>query len=123
MANGTPAPRSVAGGVDLKRAALSDAEAREVQEVLEHQLGVRCNGCGRRVTMGVKFTSLDPRRQPPVMAVVACSREECDFAERARDGATFMEMVEYAWLDASGVDAPVSAAVARREPERRPPGG
>jgi hypothetical protein len=120
MANGAPRPngRQIKGRgrgvVDLTPATLTAQEAREVQEQLEHALGARCNGCGKRIGLGFKFVSVDPRHQTPVAEVYACTREDCGFAELARDGATFMEMLEFVWLDENGIDADGSMAVRRR---------
>lgn len=127
--------RSIANGGarDLSALKMSEEEAREAQEVVEHKLGARCNGCGRRITMGFKFTSLDVRdsKGRVVVTMSACTREDCDFAERCKDGATFMEMVEFAWVDENGADAPASLSVTRRNEqmarqaarESEPPGG
>jgi hypothetical protein len=104
------APRAV----DLTRATITDQEAREVQEMLEHTLGGRCNGCGRRIGVGIKFTSVDPRDERPVAQLSACSRDDCGYAELCRDGATLMEMVEFVWLDEMGLDAPPMIAVEKR---------
>lgn len=118
MANGTPNGRPMGRAVDLGRrktlATMTDDEARRVQEMLEHKLLARCNGCGRRITIGFKFTSIDPRQEKPVVQLAACTREDCDFAERCRDGAVLMEMVEFAWIDENGADAPASLQVQER---------
>jgi hypothetical protein len=117
---GSNGARRIAGGaraVDLTIKTISDEEARRVQEMLEHKLGARCNGCGRRITMGLKFTSLDPRDTQPVITMSACNRQDCDFAETCRPGATFMEMIEFAWLDENGPDAPASVSVVKRNEE------
>lgn len=101
-------------GVDLGMKGLTDEQAREAQEVLELKAGARCSGCGRRITVGFAFTSLDPRdAEAPVMRIAACSRDDCDFAEEAKDGGTFMEMVEFAWVDANGPDAPPALVITR----------
>lgn len=110
------AMRQNGGGVDLARAALSDGEARDAQEMLELRMGMRCGGCGRRIGLGFKFASLDPRATEPVLKLSACNRLDCDFAESARDGATVMEMVEFAWLDVNGIDAPATKLVMAKRP-------
>lgn len=107
--------RIVNGGVDLSMKALTDEQARDAQEAIELARGARCSGCGRRITIGFAFTSIDPRdAQRPVMQLAACTREDCGFAQEARAGATYMEMVEFAWLDGNGADAPPALVVQRR---------
>jgi predicted metal-binding protein len=102
----------IAGGVDLSKSKMTDEQARDAQEQMELRSGMRCGGCGRRITMGYQFTSLAPRAvEAPVIRLSACAREDCDYAMVLRDGATVMEMVEYAWLDELGNDAPPAKAV------------
>lgn len=96
------ARRLSARGVDLQAAGMTDEELAAARVMIETKLGMRCNGCGERITVGFRFTSVAPRdTQAPVMQLVACSREECGFAEQARDGATVVEAVEFVWLDES----------------------
>lgn len=107
------------GAVDLAQRGMSDEQAAKVQEQLELGAGMRCRGCGRRIGIGFHFTSIDPREPGnEVLKLAACSREDCDFAERARDGGTCMELVEYAWLDPAGVDARPAELIVRQN-ERR----
>lgn len=105
------------GAVDLGARAMTDEQAAEIGSELELATGMRCFGCGRRVAMGFRFTSIDPREpERAVMELTACNRQDCDFALHARRGAIAVEMVEYAWLDEAGVDAPaVVRIVARNE--------
>lgn len=103
---------------DLGVLKMSDEQAAEAQEMLEEQLGARCMGCGRRITMGMQFTSVDVRHEKPVQRLTACMREDCDFAEQCRDGATFVEMVEFAWCDPAGADARPAPAIVRRNARR-----
>lgn len=94
-------------GVDLSAAAMSDDQAREEQKKIELLLGFRCAGCEQRIRAGFEFTSLDPRDpQKPVMKLAACARDDCDFAERAREGATVVRMIDLAWLDENPEPAP-----------------
>lgn len=99
------ARRVAGGGVDLSAVALSDEQAARRQEAIEVGLGVRCAGCLRRIEVGLRFTSIDPRAREPVIQLSACIRDDCDFAEKARDGATFVEPIEFAWLDPAGAGA------------------
>lgn len=102
----------IAGGVDLSKSKLTDEQVRQAQETMELRAGMRCGGCGRRITMGYQFTSLAPRdAAAPVIRLSACAREDCEYAMVLRDGATVMEMVEFAWLDELGADAPPAKAV------------
>jgi hypothetical protein len=103
---------------DLSALAMSDEQAAEAQEMLEEQLGARCQGCGRRITMGMQFTSIDVRHEKPVQRLAACMREDCDFAEQCRDGATFVEMIEFAWADPAGADARPAPAIVKRANRR-----
>lgn len=124
MANGTPngrpagQPRAAGRGVDLSRVGLSDQEAREAQEMIEHQLLVRCDGCGRRIELGFRFTSIDVRASHPMLQLAACTRADCDFALKCREGATLLEVIEFAWLDENGVGAPPSVRVVKRNEQR-----
>lgn len=106
------------GAVNLARAKMSDKQVAEAGEMLELQLGMRCGGCGRRIGIGIKFTSISVRKQSPVSKLSACDREDCGFAEEARDGGTVMEVFQLVWLDEAGVDAPAAAIVKRQEPVR-----
>lgn len=119
---GSAAARRIAGAVDLTVAGMSEQEARVAQEAIEHELGGRCNGCGRRITIGHRFTSIDVRDpQRPVVRMFACARDDCDFAERCLSGATMMEPIEFAWVDENGKDAPASLMVQRRQRPRSEP--
>jgi hypothetical protein len=104
--------RAVSGGVDLSKQRMTDEQAQHAQEDMELQLGLRCGGCGRRVGMGFRFKSFDVRSDMPIVQLIACVRDDCDFAEQARVDADVMEMVEYAWTDENGVDAPAAQTVA-----------
>jgi hypothetical protein len=116
MSRSRPVGRQGVNGraVDLSRVGLSDDEARRTQEMLEHRLGMRCDGCGRRIQIGFKFASIDPRHQSPVLNLSTCTRDDCGYAEQCREGATVMEMVEFAWLDENGPDAPASLHIVER---------
>lgn len=75
---------------------------------VELELGLRCQGCTRRIGGGFRFTRIGTTPQGIQMqSAVACMREDCDHAETLRQGATVVEMVgEYAWCDELGLDAP-----------------
>lgn len=105
---GRQARAALRGAKDLSRARLTDEQVYEVGAALEMARGFRCNGCGRRITSGFKFTSLAPREEVVAIQLAACSREGCDYGMRCRDDATFMELVEYVWLDGFGPEAPPS---------------
>lgn len=106
------------GSVDLSRAAMSEEQAARAQEMAEVALGARCKGCGRRIGLGFHFTSIDPRDERPVIELAACTREDCDFAEQAKDGATFCKAVEFAWFDPAGLDARPAVIIARQNEKR-----
>lgn len=109
------ARRIAAGGVDLSVKAMSDEKAAETQIALEYMQGLRCSGCGLRIGLGIRLYSIDPRDEnAPIVRRCACAREECDFADFARGGATYMEMVDLVWLDAAGMDAPAYAPAVER---------
>jgi len=81
---------------------LDPAVAAEIQIEAETKNGLRCFGCGERVTVGFRFTQLQPMLIDGKAAVgegqiTACN--ECDFAAKARKVATCMELVEFVWLD------------------------
>jgi hypothetical protein len=107
---GQQAKAAMAKAVDLSRARMSDERVLEVQGTLEMAQGLRCNGCGRRITTGFHFTSLAPREDAVAMRLAACAREDCDYAMRCREGGTYMEVVEYVWLDGLGPEAPPTKA-------------
>lgn len=98
--------RAAAGARDLSRAGMSPQESAEAQEVMEIMNGLRCGGCGRRIGAGFHFTSIAPREAQPILKLSACSRDDCDYAEKCRHGGTFIEVCEYVWIDEHGIDAP-----------------
>lgn len=123
---GAAAKAAMRGARDLSRARMSDQDVVEVQGELEMAQGLRCNGCGRRIGAGFHFTSIAPREQKVMMRMAACSREDCDFGQVCREGATYVEMVEYVWLDGVGLDAAptkafVKAMGSRASPESAEP--
>lgn len=82
------------------------AELREkLIPQIEGQLGLRCQGCGERIGVGFKFTRVglsieDGKPVADVTYLAACNGDAgCDFAARAREAATVVEMVEFVWLD------------------------
>jgi hypothetical protein len=121
--------QAVAGEVEEK--ALAEAEL---------QLHMRCNGCRKRIGVGLVFSRFEvtqgPNGRPIVnrMKVGACNGAEgCDFAAKAREGADLMEMVEFVWLTGEApvghgtlegdVDAAQSAARSTATPEDPLSGG
>lgn len=106
------------GVVDLSNAKMSDLQARRLEEDIELAAGQRCSGCGRRIRLGFKFTSVDVRARDPIMKLAACSRDDCDFAAKCRPDATLMEQIEHVWLDENGPDAPPALSVVERNARR-----
>lgn len=109
----------MAGAADLARARMSDDEVRDVQERMELANGLRCNGCGKRIAQGFVFVSMAPREQSPLIRLAACARDECDYGLKCRMGATYMEIVEYVWLDEAGIDAPPAKVIAEVAAKRK----
>lgn len=91
---------------DLKAGTLPDDYAKTILAEAEAQLGMRCAGCGRRITTGFEFMQLSPTVVEGVptidrAALSACNGGpdgDCDFAEKARKHATVVKMIEFAWL-------------------------
>lgn len=116
---------------DLSEGLLPDAYAAEMVLRAETQLGFRCQGCGERVTVGLKFTLIEARNvegRPTVdvSQLTACNGENgCDFAEDIRKAdppPTAMEMVEYAWLSPDPADKlPKPSPEASGSDPARPP--
>jgi hypothetical protein len=91
--------------VELNRPYSAEQEAT-LRAQAEMHMGLRCNGCGERIGMGFRFTRIDISSQTEdgkpkveVAKTVACSRDECDYADRARLDANLVEMIEHVWLD------------------------
>lgn len=109
---------------DLSKAqTVPAAVAEKVLESTERRLGLRCAGCGERIRgPGFLFTRIDAvmsegKPSGDVVRLSACSgSDDCDFAMRARDGATVMELVEYVWLDELPPDGGGEQAPAAEEP-------
>lgn len=115
---GSDAARRIVGkGVDLSQARLTDEQAAEAKELMELRSGMRCHGCGRRLTRGYRFTRINPRATTPAGLAVrlsACTRDDCDYAMIVKEDATAMEFVEFAWLDELGVDAPPAKMIVEK---------
>lgn len=104
-------PRAKAAAMLGRETPLVGAEARDGRVYAERAAGMRCAGCGERIETGFRFTHFEPvlargQRTVNTKVVSACSREECDFADRVRQGASAAELLEFAWLD----DDPGAAA-------------
>lgn len=94
--------------VDLSKVAqpsvpLVGAAADAAIQQFEVKVGMRCVGCGERVQKGWEFCKVTPimqGNQPTlqVQSVVACDREECDFAEEAAKVSRARRRVEWEWL-------------------------
>lgn len=97
----------------------------KVRAQAEQQLGMRCAGCGERIGVGFKFTRIDivlveDKPTVDVAYLSACNGAQgCDFAERAKDGADAMELIEFAWLSGA---PPVPGGVVAGEDAPRDPG-
>lgn len=115
---GREARQAMANAVDLSKARMSDGEVYELQATVEMAQGLRCNGCGLRIVAGFHFTSLAPREERVAMRLAACARDDCDYATKCREGGTYVEMVEYVWLDECGPDAPASQAFVKAAEKR-----
>lgn len=111
---GSDRARSIAQtGVDLsKLKPLSEEAQAQALVEAEMKLHMRCAGCQQRIGVGFRFVALEavpgPNGKPEVvkMTMGACSGiAGCDFASKARKGATAVEMVEFVWLDADGEPA------------------
>lgn len=81
-------------------------QAKKAQEAVEAQAGMRCGGCHRRVDgTAIELFSVDFRGGPQgqgqalVLRTVACTREDCDFRERARAMSIAERVVEWHFLD------------------------
>lgn len=89
---------------DLGGGQLTGAAAEEAIRKAEAQLGMRCGGCGERIGVGLQFTRIDAVMKDgkptiDVSRLSACNGADgCDFAEKAREGADVIEMVDFAWL-------------------------
>lgn len=89
---------------DLSRTAVPEKLRKRALESAEAELGMRCRGCGQRITTGFEFTALEPVMDSGGVKVItlklsACNGDNgCDFAQQAREGATAVEMVEFVWL-------------------------
>jgi hypothetical protein len=97
------------GGVHLGEALrretpLLGPEGVKARRIAELGAGMRCVGCGERITIGIRFTRFDPvlrEGRPAVDTIVtqACSRKDCNYAQETAPRADVMEMIEFAWLD------------------------
>lgn len=112
---GRQARQFTARARDLSRVRLTDEQIAEQQEKLEIAKLLRCGGCGMRIGRGFHFTSMALREESPILQLAACARAECDFATVCREGATYVEQVEYAWLDELGVDASPAKVIRERD--------
>jgi hypothetical protein len=108
---GSEAARALSGARDLSRARMSDEEVLKRGELLEILNGLRCGGCGQRIGRGFTFVSIAPREEQPLMKLSACARPDCGYAAACRPNATYVEQVEYVWLDEPGMDAAAARAI------------
>lgn len=91
---------------DLSRTSVPEKLRVKALRNAEEQLGMRCGGCGERITTGFSFTALEPVMSNggvvvQTLKLAACNGDNgCDFAPKCREGATAVEMIEFVWLDA-----------------------
>lgn len=105
MPDGDVISRLAANVPDLGRLKpLPEGGQREAVAGFELLSGMRCGGCFRRITQGVKMIRFVGERGPdgsPRMKRqlrAACLREDCDYVESQRSSTTAAEMVEFAWF-------------------------
>lgn len=109
MANGAAGPggsRVPAGGKVIHRISdLTEAEAAEAYKELEVGAGLRCGGCGERVSTGFEFVvtdakKIDGRIKGDYQVLVACpGRDGCGFAGVLAERAVAMREVKQRFLD------------------------
>lgn len=101
---------------DLSRTSVPDHLRVKAMRNAEEQLGMRCGGCGERITTGFSFTALEPVMNAggvvvQTLKLAACNGENgCEFAPKCREGATTVEMIEFVWLDAEPAVEPEADA-------------
>jgi hypothetical protein len=120
LAHGVPTPGGVPDLGALKArggevAEMVGAIAEEAKQAAEVRSGMRCQGCGERITRGYEFIRFrvyaTPSGKPEVrkQMTYACSRDECDYAMVAAQHSSAMRPVEWAFLD----EGPGAAVVGR----------
>lgn len=99
------APGGVHAGVALRlETPLLGDVGDKAQRIAELAAGMRCVGCGERITLGFRFTQFKPvdrdgRTQVDTVVTQACSLPGCAYAQEVAPHAHVMEMIEFAWLD------------------------
>lgn len=93
----------------MKRATPRDLSPEEIPDEvradLERGFGMRCMGCGERITVGFEFVRVSASHVPGqghvgrVETTYACSRAECDYAPKAAADSCAMRPLEWAYLD------------------------
>jgi hypothetical protein len=112
LAHGIPTPGGVPDLSALKGRGAEDvvaemvgAIAEEAKVAAEVQSGMRCQGCGERITSGYEFVRFrvfaTPSGKPEVrkQMTYACSRDACDYAVVAGQHSSAMRPVTWAYLD------------------------
>lgn len=86
-----------------KIARLSEEQEAELRMDAEVEYGYRCQGCKRRITLGMELVKIDVaivdgKKVANRAVTVACLYDDCDFAEKAMTaGAQIARPIEYAW--------------------------
>lgn len=122
MANGAPSPAAQrlagrAADLDALRGVPADTHDKAIVAALK-QHGMICEGCGHTIEVGFHFYRLDVgvRGGKTIVSthrIAACSRDDCDFAERAREGAHVVEMREFRWLGSPLATPPAAERASR----------
>lgn len=72
---------------------------------LERRLGMRCGGCRRRIGLGFEFVMFavvevkGARDRLAAPKTYACSREDCDYAEKCMRESNAVKQIEWSYLD------------------------
>jgi hypothetical protein len=125
---GSAAARAIAGGAKVleRRSEMPETLAAQAQRAAETHKGMRCDGCGLRISGGIRFTRFMPEMvdgKPTVTNFVVHACNACDYANDARQGAHVAEMIEFVWFDENGDviepeelrdDVPAEASLAGR---------
>jgi hypothetical protein len=131
MANGAGGPggsRVPAGGKVLhRRQKLTPEEEAELRKSAEVAAGLRCGGCGARVSHGFEFVfidvgKIDGRTFAHYHNLVACSGKttDCDFAAICAEGAAAMKEVKQRFIDTPEMQKLMTGIVGEKKPEPEP---
>lgn len=80
-------------------------DSEEGKKFAEQKIGLRCQGCGERITLGFEFVRVTVLRDPATLnriirraSAYSCARPECDFALEASVDATAVRRIKDEWL-------------------------